>query len=404
MIRFTLARPRSACLYPLGLFTVTLLVAACGGGGGDAGNPGAGATPRSFSSGRISGFGSIIVNGVRFDDSNAEISDDEGHAMHRDDLGLGMLVDVTAGPIAHSSGSGSASEIVVHSEIKGPVEAVDAVAATLTVLGQHVIVNAATVFAGAPGGLAAIQAGQGVEIHAFLDRASGSYTAARIAREDSLTAYKLRGLVHHLDTGAKTFSIGSAHISYASIADAGLPALADGMLLKAKLSTTEQAGAWVATELRSEVHHVQEQAEAEVEGFVSDFVSLAQFKVGGITVDASGASVEFEGAAAAAIGNGVRIEVEGEASGDVLIARKVQVKKAEHEDDATEFELHGQLESIDIGAKSFVLRGVNVTFDGATLFKDGTAAGLAVGVRLEVKGRLAPGGALLEAVRISFED
>jgi hypothetical protein len=42
----------------------------------------------------ITGFGSIIVNGVRFDDSAALVRDDDGAASGRDRLSLGMQVEV----------------------------------------------------------------------------------------------------------------------------------------------------------------------------------------------------------------------------------------------------------------------------------------------------------------------
>lgn len=71
-------------LRPL-LFTLAasgaLLLAACGGGGG-------GEPPRaqasSFTSGAITGFGSVIVNGVRFDDAAAELVDEDGQRLGRD--------------------------------------------------------------------------------------------------------------------------------------------------------------------------------------------------------------------------------------------------------------------------------------------------------------------------------
>ena len=72
------------------------LAAACGGGGGvDTG--GTGATVSSYSVGRISGFGSIVVNGVHFDESGASIVDDDGAPHRRDELQLGMTVNVDAG-------------------------------------------------------------------------------------------------------------------------------------------------------------------------------------------------------------------------------------------------------------------------------------------------------------------
>src|SRR6478609_9453528 len=67
---------------------LVLLLAACGGGV-DSGGTGAPAESSS-ASGPITGFGSVIVNGVHFDDSNAGITDGEGMARQRQDLKLGM--------------------------------------------------------------------------------------------------------------------------------------------------------------------------------------------------------------------------------------------------------------------------------------------------------------------------
>ena len=59
-------------LAALGL-AAALSLFACGGSGGvDSGGTG------SFASGPISGFGSVIVNGVHFDDAGATVSDDDG--------------------------------------------------------------------------------------------------------------------------------------------------------------------------------------------------------------------------------------------------------------------------------------------------------------------------------------
>src|SRR5690606_42030707 len=77
-------------------------LAACGGGGDGIDSGGTGGAPpqQSFTTGSISGFGSIIVNGVRFDDTQAAIVDDEGRPRARSELALGMVVDIEAGAIA----------------------------------------------------------------------------------------------------------------------------------------------------------------------------------------------------------------------------------------------------------------------------------------------------------------
>ena len=65
----------------LGMMAVALLVAGCGGGGGatdggTASSPPAatGSTKTMFVTGAIAGFGSVIVNGVRYDTESAQVS------------------------------------------------------------------------------------------------------------------------------------------------------------------------------------------------------------------------------------------------------------------------------------------------------------------------------------------
>src|SRR5690349_10437722 len=76
-----------------------LVVAGCGGDGGvDSG--GTGASPQSFASGPITGFGSVIVAGVHFDESSAQVQDADGNTRPASGLQLGMTVDVRGGAIA----------------------------------------------------------------------------------------------------------------------------------------------------------------------------------------------------------------------------------------------------------------------------------------------------------------
>src|SRR3954466_14390467 len=78
--------------------TAVVVLVACGGGGGagDTGAPTTG-TPSgatSYTLGTISGFGSVVVGGVRFDDSNATVEDEDGNAFRSSDLKLGMRVQL----------------------------------------------------------------------------------------------------------------------------------------------------------------------------------------------------------------------------------------------------------------------------------------------------------------------
>src|SRR4051812_30874352 len=169
--------PRSAArllLQSAAIAAIVALVAGCGGGG-DAGAPATGdtgAAAGSFAAGPITGFGSIIVRGVRFDDSKAKVTDDEGVMTTRDALKLGMNAEVHAGKIS-DDGTGrraEASEISFGAALLGPVSAVDPVAKSLVVLGQNVLIVDTTVLDDRlVGGFAGITVGTVVEVHGTVD-------------------------------------------------------------------------------------------------------------------------------------------------------------------------------------------------------------------------------------------
>ena len=63
--------------------------------------------------------------------------------------------------------------------------------------------------------------------------------------------------------------------------------------MRVKLQPVQQSGAWVATQVRSATASISNQTVAELEGIVSDFESLSNFKVNGVGVNASGTTVVF---------------------------------------------------------------------------------------------------------------
>ena len=384
------------------LLCVTALLAACGGGGSDSGSSSSD-TATAYSSGPITGFGSVIVNGVRFDDSSARITDDDDVAVNRDDLRLGMTAEVQgAGVTTDSLGRhGRALAIRIGNEIVGPVSAVDAAAKTLTALGQTVDVTDNTLFGERiTGGLAGIAAGTVVEVNGALNVTTGHYTATRIDVRPNAPYFRLRGVIAGLDTTAKTFKIGDALISYAGLSTTDVFAsLANGLLVRVRLQTTQVAGAWVATRIAGGVRKIENQDQAEVHGLITAFTSATQFSVNGIVVDATNATFP-NGQTGVVLG--ARVEVEGKAVDGVIVASKVQLED-EREVHIRGFELHGNITTIDTTLKTFVLRGVTVSYAGTVVYKDGTEANLVVGAQVEVKGVLNLDGKTLAAARIEFE-
>ena len=377
-------------------------VAMLGGCGGvDSGGTGTGASS-TYANGPITGFGSIIVNGVRYDDSTASIDDDEGRMRSRDELRLGMRAEVLASAITVSAGvsSASAMSIRLQSEIVGPLEAIDRVNARLTVLGQPVAVVATTAFdAALVGGLVALSIGDVLEIYATLDVTSGRFVASRIERRTGATAYRLRGVVATLSLAAKTLSIGGATIDWSAVAPSDpASALAPGRFVRATLATTALAGTWRATALSTAVAKPEDRDVAEVEGRITAFTSPASFALNGIAVDAAAATFP-NGSAGLALG--VRVEVRGSLRSGVLVASRVEIESEEGGPEA--FELHGRIESVDGPAMRFVVRGVTVVWSGTTRFESSVAGDIIVGREVEVRGRLSSDGQRIDATLIHVE-
>jgi hypothetical protein len=390
--RRALAVPGAALL--AGVIGPTLL-AACGGGGGD--DAGGSASANGYTSGPITGLGSIIVGGVRFDDSAARVEDEDGNSRSRSELRLGVVVEVESSSIDDNLGRGVAALVRFGAEMKGPVASIDSAARTLRVLDQTVEVRDETVFdALLVGGFAAIQVGQILEIHALFDSTSGRYLATRIELEDNATEYRLRGLISQLDTTAKTFRIGDAVINYASADVRDAPSLADGQRVRVRLQTVQVNGQWVATRIRRGVANLDRVPDARIRGFVNGFVSAQQFQVNGIAVEASGARID------GTVRDGALVEVRGRVDNGTLIASRVKVIDRGG-DEIKRFELHGAVSALDPTAQTFMLREVKVSYAAVVEWKDGGPGDLANGREVEVKGFWAEDRSVMLAAVIEYE-
>lgn len=375
----------------------SFLLAACGGGGG-----GPSEAPTSYTQGQITGYGSIIVNGVRFDDRNAVVVDDDDREGLRDDLKIGMWVEVEASGVDRDRGVGRALRVRWANEFVGPVSAVDAGASTFVLFGQTIEVRPATQFEDLPAGLASLAPGDVVEVHGYFNAATSRYVATRVEAEDDADHYKLRGIVSELDTTARTFRLGTETIDYSGVTD--LPAnLADGLRVRVRLLTEQNAsGQWVAVRVKHGVRRpAPDRVESEIEGVVDTCTSNTSFSVNGIPVDASTA-VFRDGFVTC----GDEVEVEGQIEAGVM--RAAVVEREDDDDSLERNELHGTIVSVDTSAETFVLRHevhgeISVSYRNVLRYEDGTRADLVPGAEVEVRGRFVLGG-VLQAARVEFED
>jgi hypothetical protein len=389
---------------------VALVLAACGGGGSDtATTAGASSSAAAVTVGTVSGFGSVIVGGVRFDDSGATVVDDSGVVRSASALRLGMQVEIESGSVNDSTSRATASHIRFGSELVGPVASVNTTAGSLVLLGQTVLVTSTTVFDDALSAQSSdlsTLVGAVIEVHATYDAATANYTATRIEDKTAATAYKLRGTVAALDATAKTFTLGGTLVSYASATSLPSTALADGQTVRVTLATAPVAGAWVAATVSNGSRAVENHSDARVRGSVSAFTSATSFTVNSVVVNASGAVIDNGPVTATS-----KVEVRGSTVDGVLVATRVKVYSAGDTTLRT-VELHGLPSSIDSTAKTFLLRGITVNYAAVTSWNDSLseAALLALAANtastqwIEVKGTLSADRSTLTAVSVSLEN
>ena len=380
---------------------ILLVAAAAVGCGGGVGTGGTGGNVTAYASGPITGFGSVIVGGVRFDDVSAEVQDADGARRSRDELRLGMTVEVDSTAIT-SDASGSratATRIRFESELVGPVGLVDLSAGSFTLLGQRVSVDVTTVFDERLAlGLAGLSAGQGLEVYAVFDAAAQRYRATRVEPASLSQGLRVRGPLAALDKAAQTLRIGANTYSYAGAT--GVPAdLGPGQFVRLRLAAEFNPARWVVRGFDTALQPLTDVQALKVEGLINSFTSAQAFTVGGRSVNASAATFPD---GTAGLGVGVRVKVEGSVASGLLRASQVSIQSDQQVRDQG-FEVIGSLTAVNATQRTITLRGFTIGTARSDLrLENGTAADLIVGRTVEVKGVLAGDQRTLDATRIRF--
>ena len=353
------------------LFLGTAAITACGGSGDgrvagiDGGGAPAPVATDITSQGTITGFGSVIVNGVRFDTSGATITID-GAVGSEADLAVGQIV-VVRGTLDPNGTEGTAATVDFDDAVEGPIESIDAGNSSMVVLGQTVFVTVDTSFEDDidPAGLDGLTVGDVVEVSGYLD-ANGDIVATHIELENPGGEFEVTGLAQNVDTALMTLEIGALVVDYsAAMLDdfpSGMPE--DGQLVEAKGNALGGNGELLATELEFKGNDVDfdDGDDVEIEGLITRFVSATDFDVNGIPVTTT-ASTQYERGTAADLALNVRVEVEGEANASgVIVAEEI------------EFEPEGELRIASlveaVQADRLTVLGIEVLVDAQTEFDD----------------------------------
>ena len=290
---------------------------------GDAGGVGSGGTGASASAGDsgdsgvggVGGVASIIVNGVRYNTAGAVLK-----LRDAPQLQLGMTAKIN-GPTNADFTAGEATEVESAADARGVVSAINPGTGDLVVLGTTINTDATTVWGNIPG-LGALAPGMTVQVWG-LPAGPGALRATRIEKL-AVGAPILSGVVQNLDVSGRKFLLGSLAVDFSQIATPS--ALAAGVNVRVRASLAPASGVLQASsvELWYPVS-LRDGARRQLGGVVTDFNGISGFRVLGTPVDASSAQVS--GGPAAAIANGVELDVAGTVINGSLVATKVRIKK-----------------------------------------------------------------------------
>lgn len=353
---------------------LAILATGCGGGGSDGSNTIAGIDRGGIqiAQGPISGFGSVIVNGVHYSTNGATISVDDQPGVESD-LRVGQVVRIEA-TLDATGTSGVAKSVTFDDDVEGPIQAVNLPASRLVVLGQTVQVSAATSFGDSvvPRSLEGLRIGDRVEVSGLVG-AGGVIAATRIERKSAAGSFEVKGVAGSVDTATRRLSINQLVVDYAAAQLSGFSGgqPANGDLIEAD-GTLNASGALVATRLerRSASLSGTTSDKAEIEGLVTRFASAADFDVAGQRVTTT-ATTTYEGGSAADLRLDASIEVAGgfDASGRI-VAQKIEISRD------SDLELSGRVDSVNVSANALTVLGQAVRTTTQTRFEDKSTADL----------------------------
>jgi hypothetical protein len=401
---------------------MTYALTACGGGSSSSSNQAGGTT--GVTTGAITGFGSVIVNGIEFDRKTG-LADDkinlkfEGLQNQREDqLKTGMMVKVT-GTYNSSTGRGEYEAIEFQPELRGRLDdnGVDLTTNQLTVMGHQVQIDANTQFDSARD-LAELAADLGnlnhpeIEVSGNLDN-TGMLHATRIAKKSldftNGGTVEIKGAVAGTPAPtANSFTIGTTafivdnNTTFANMLRADLVNTV-GTVLEVK--ATLNAGVFTALRVeQKKAIEGQPNDNVRIKGIAASTVSNQTFTLNGpnglITVNVAGASY-FSGrtaATSAIVAVGAQLEVEGSlAASGAIVATKVEIEQEKN----LKLEGDAAANAFNAANSTLTLNGVTVNIVATTRLRDAASnppvalslAGIVAGNHLQITGFVTSSGA-----------
>lgn len=311
------------------------------------------------SSGVITGFGSVYINGVRFNTDNAAFSTDDKDNDSEDALEVGMVVTLE-GAMGANGETPTASKIKYNASAEGPVSEINLAEQSFTVLGQVYYVDEFTEFDDELT-FEALLVGDYVEVSAK-QNAQEQWLATRVEKSSDSEDIKLKGTVAELNTESKQFNIGTLVIDYSSADVEG--ELANEVMVKIKASSEPVDNVLTADEVEVKAMPFAAGQKVFVEGEIDDFESASLFEVNDQVVITNEQTV-FAVGKLEDLQEGIQVVVSGALNEEnQLVAHLIRFKQA------TKLKLEGLVSEVDEDDNELELMGTTVTINEFTQFID----------------------------------
>lgn len=360
-----------------------LIAVGCGGGGSMLISlVGSGGTGQAL--GIVTGFGSLILDGIRRNDASALYSSESNQ-----DAPVSVpITSVVLGQHAEYSydANGNVTAVLLSPEFVGPVSAVSEIG--IVVFGTQITSNTdpalgpVTNFVGY-GSMADIQVGDNVEAHGFLKTGSPGTTylqATLVMKRSTLTGVRLTGIISQYDSGSGRFLLGNAVVAAsAATRSATGGSIADGELATIWSNDLVSGKVINASSIRIK-RPAFSNGNVTVSGPISNFSSISHFQIGNVTVDASQGAIS-SGNTGLANNKYVLVAGSYDVASNTLAAVSVKVFTS---NEPTTVEVHGVVGSY-VSPSSFTVRGVAIDASKAK-FAGGSAAQLSNGAFVEIHG------------------
>lgn len=355
---------------------VLITLTACSGG-----ESGTGAQPAEQTTvGEITGFGSIIVNGIHFDTDQVEtIEIDDDTNVVETDLEVGMVVTVV-GTVSADGTQGVARQVLMSTAVEGLVFQNNyAVDQTLNVMQQTINITNDTHFNSSVPAITdfdQIATTTAVEVHGYTDGLGEFFaTMVNVVQDNGVAPeVKLLGRIQNLsgDDTSGSFDIGGITVQYVTnnptSFDDGLQPLnlANDLYVEVESNNYSGTGDVLASEIERADLNENEGGGYELEGVVTDIANIGnyEFSLNGQRIVFDPMTTLFEGGSSADIQLDGELEVEGVYQNGALQAHEITFHVE------SDMEVEGLVTSINYENNTLTVNGINISVNELTSYED----------------------------------